>query len=262
MELEYITSTDGTRIAFDQIGTGPPAAIVSGAMCSRQSDAALATALASSFTVLNYDRRGRGDSDDTGPYAIEREIEDLAAVLDAAGGSAVVIGLSSGGALALRAAAAGLPISRLVCWEVPYSTDAAARDAMASYRCALDRALTSGDNGQAVELFLRLVGMPDQAITGMRRSPFWGDAERIAPTLAYDAAVMDDGAIPTDLLQAIDCPTAMLTGAASPPMFASAATETVAALDDGLHRVLDGQTHDVDAASLAAAVREFVGCPA
>jgi len=257
--MEMITSADGTPIALDQTGSGPPLVLVSGAMCGRRADEAIANGLADRFTVLSYDRRGRGDSGETGPYAVEREIEDLSAVLDAAGGSAVVVGLSSGGALVLLAAAAGLPITTAVTWEVPYRTDDAGRRSAADYRRRTDELLAEGRRGEAVMLFLRTVGVPEPAIHGMQQSPFWVEAEKIAPTLAYDAAVLADAAVPVDRLGRIACPTAMFTGGASPALFAAAAEGAVAALPDGVHRVLPGQTHDVNPTVLAAAVTDAVG---
>ena len=257
--MEMITSADGTTLAFDQTGAGPPLVLVSGAMCGRRADEAIAAALADRFTVLNYDRRGRGDSGEIRPYAVEREIEDLAAVLDAAGGSAVVVGISSGGALALLAAAAGVPIRAAIGWEVPYRTDDEGRRASATYRSRTEELLAEGRRGESVALFLRTVGVPESAITGMQQSPFWAEGEKIAPTLAYDAAVLGDAAVPVDRLATITCPTALFTGGASPGLFAAAAEAAVLALPAGFHRVLDGQIHDVDPAVLADAIAEFVG---
>lgn len=259
--METITSADGSTIAFDQLGGGPALVLVSGAMCGRAADAKSAAALAADFTVLNYDRRGRGDSTEASPYAVEREIEDLAALLDAAGGSAVVVGLSSGGALALLAAAAGLPISRLIGWEIPYRTDDGGRQAWLGYRARLETLLREGRRGDAVELFMTTVGVPPQAIAGMKQSPFWAGAEEIAPTLAYDAAVLGDGSVPAHRLARVGCSTLLLTGGASPPLFSAAAEAAVAALRAGEHRVLAGQIHDVEPEVLAAAVRDFVGSP-
>ena len=259
--MEMITSRDGSTLAFDQLGGGPPLILVSGAMCDRRSDAVLADALAADFTVLNYDRRGRGDSTENGPYAVPREIEDLAALLDAAGGSAVLVGLSSGGALAALAAAALPAVTGLVGWEIPYRTEEAGRRAALDYRRRTDELLAAGRRGDAVELFLSTVGVPSAVVAGMMQSPFWADAQQVAPSLAHDAAVLDDGSVPVEALRRIGCPTLLLTGGASPPLFAAAATAAVAVLHDGAHRVLDGQRHDVAADVLAAAVRDFVGSP-
>jgi pimeloyl-ACP methyl ester carboxylesterase len=256
--MEKVTSSDGTVIAFDQIGSGTPLILVAGASCDRGADAGLATALAESFTVLNFDRRGRGDSTDTAPYAVEREVEDLAVLLDAAGGSATVVGLSSGGALAAHAAAAGLPLTHLVLWEPPYRLDAEGQHASREYAETLSGLLADDRRGDALELFMRMVGVPEPMIAGMRQSPYWAAGEALAPTLAYDAAVMGDGAVPVDRLGQVVAPTLVLAGGASPAWMRESAAAAAAAVPGADTRVLEGQTHDVDAVVLAAAVRTFV----
>src|SRR5215217_1165048 len=160
--METVASTDGTIIAFDRLGDGPPVVLVSGGSVDRQANALLANVLASDFTVLNYDRRGRGPSGDTPPYAVEREIEDLGAVIDAAGGSAAVYGTSSGAALALEATARGAPVTKLALWEPPYILDESMRppaDQVQQYETMLGE----GRRGDAVEYFMRrVVGLPDE----------------------------------------------------------------------------------------------------
>ena len=253
-----MTSADGTTIAFDQIGAGNPLVLVAGASCDRAVDARIAGVLAAHFTVLNYDRRGRGDSTDTPPYAVEREIEDLEILLAAAGGSAVVVGLSSGAALAAYAAAAGLPISHLVMWEPPFRLDATAQRAAREYGEQTRALLADGRRGDALELFMTVVGMPAEMIAGMRQSPYWVQGENLAPTLAYDAAVMGDGSIPGERFAAITAATAVFTGGASPDWFRAAGRATTDAIPGAIYRELPGQTHDVAPDALAAAVREFV----
>src|SRR2546421_2379669 len=157
--MEKITSKDGTSIAFDRMGEGPPVILVCGGSVDRMSDAGLAALLASDFTVLNYDRRGRGDSGDTLPYAVEREFEDLAAVIVAAGGSAIVFGSSSGAILALRAAATGLPITRLALWEPPFMVER-----WGEYVSRLGNALAAGRRGGAGAAFMTHVGPPEGQI--------------------------------------------------------------------------------------------------
>ncbi len=147
LDMENVTSADGTTIAFDQLGTGPPLILVSGASVDRSIDGPLAAALAAHFTVLNYDRRGRGDSDDTLPFSLEREVEDLDVLLAAAGGSATVLGLSSGAALAAEAALRGLPIETLVMWEPPFSVDPEGRRRFEEYAEHLHAALADGRRG-------------------------------------------------------------------------------------------------------------------
>jgi hypothetical protein len=257
--METVTSADGTIIAFDQLGMGPPLALVAGGSCDRAVDARIAEGLAAHFTVLNYDRRGRGDSSDTLPYAVEREVQDLEILLDAAGGSAVVVGLSSGAALAAHAAAAGLPIGHLVMWEPPYRLDAAAQDAAREYGERTRALLAEGRRGDALELFMTVVGLPAETIAGIRQSPYWAQGERIAPTLAYDAAVMGDGSIPGERFAAITTDTAVFTGGASPDWFRAAGRAAADAIPGATYGELAGQTHDVAPDVLATAVHEFVG---
>jgi pimeloyl-ACP methyl ester carboxylesterase len=254
--METLTSADGTTIAFDQLGSGPALVLVAGASCDRAVDAGLAQGLAAHFTVLNYDRRGRGDSTDTPPYDVRREVEDLDAVLAAAGGSPVVVGLSSGGGLAALAAAEGLPIGHLVMWEPPYLLDDAGQQAAREYNADLAVALADGRRADAMVLFLRLVGVPEEAIAGMRQSPYWAKGEALAPTLAYDAAVMGDGRVPTDLLGRITVPTSVLSGGASPAWMRESAAAAAAAIPGARSAVLPGQTHDVAPDALATAVRD------
>lgn len=257
--MEKIQSADGTTIAFDQIGAGAPLLLVAGASCDRAIDSPIAEALAAHFTVLNYDRRGRGDSTDTLPFAVEREVEDLAGLLAAAGGSATVVGLSSGGALAAEAAAAALPFDALVMWEPPFRVDAEGLQQAKDYTDDLSALLAEGRRGDALARFMRLVGLPEEMIDGMRQSPFWAAGENLAPTLAYDNAVMGDGRVPNDRYRGIATPTLVLAGSASPPWLREAATRAANAIPGARHESLEGQEHNVDPAALAAAVLEFVG---
>jgi Alpha/beta hydrolase family len=260
--METVTSNDGTIIAFDQIGAGPPLVLVAGASCDRAVDARIAEGLAAHFTVLNYDRRGRGDSTDTLPYAVEREIEDLEILLAAAGGSAVVVGLSSGAVLAAHAAAAGLPIGHLVMWEPPFRLDAAAQRASLEYAERTRSLLAEGRRGEALELFMTVVGLPAEAIAGIRQSPYWAQGEGLAHTLAYDAEVMGDGSIPRGRFAAITATTAVFTGGASPEWFRAVGRAAADAIPGATHGELPGQTHDVAPDALATAVHEFVGARA
>lgn len=178
--VEKAESADGTLIAYEHRGDGAPLVLVSGALCTSASEAPLAELLSPHFTVFTYDRRGRGASGDLLPYAVEREIEDLAAVIAAAGGSAAVHGTSSGAALALRAAAAGLPITRLSLYEPPFETDPAARDRNTRYVRRMRELLTQGRRGDALAAFLEAVGMPPQALAGLRLLPMWSAMEALA----------------------------------------------------------------------------------
>jgi hypothetical protein len=257
--MQTVTAPDGTHIAFDQTGSGPPLVLVSGAACDRAVDRPLAAGLAAHFTVLNYDRRGRGDSTDTPPYSVDRELEDIEILLAAAGGSAVLVGLSSGAALAAHAGAAGLPIGHLVLWEPPFRLDVAGQQAAREYNARLRALLDEGRRGDALELFMAVVGTPPEVVAGMRRSPYWASGERLAPTLAYDAAVLGDGSIPVERFASIRTPAAVLVGGAGPDFFRAAGKAAAAAIPGAVYRELPGQTHDVAPDVLAAAVRDVVG---
>ena len=256
-----VSSADGTSLAFDRLGEGPPIVLVTGALASRALMRPTAEALAAHLTVINYDRRGRGDSGDTTPYAIEREIEDLEALIAEAGGSASLYGHSSGAGLALHATAAGLPVDRLILHDAPYGTDDERAGARA-YGERLRALLAEGRNGDAVEAFLTLVGMPAEAVAGMREGPSWPGLERVAPTLAYDSEIMGDvsrgGVMPVAELKAITAPTLVLTGGADYPWMIERGAEMAATLPDGQHQVLEGQTHAADPEVVAPAVAAFV----
>src|SRR5918999_4464690 len=204
-EMEMVTSADGTPIAFDRLGDGPPVIVVGGQLCDRSLTRPTAEELAKNFIVFNYDRRGRGDSGDTAPYAVEREIEDIGTLVAEAGGKASVYAHSSGAGLALHAAAAGLPISRLVLHEPPYTPHGAEEERRTARKEAQHiRALLAEDRrGDAVEYFLTSVGMPPAMVDGMRGTPRWAELEAMAHTMAYDSEVMGDiatgGAVPTEL---------------------------------------------------------------
>ncbi len=250
-------SRDGTELAYARAGQGPAVILVSGAMSTGGTVAPLAGLLARSSTVLWYDRRGRGGSGDTAPYAVEREVEDLAALIDAAGGEAALYGISSGGALALEAAASGLPVRRVAVYEVPYALDEEAADARAAYTARLTEALDGGRRGDAVELFLRLTGLAEEMIQRARQSPMWAGMEAIAPTLAYDDAVLAGGRVPRDRLASVGVPVLAAAGGDSPPWLREAARAAAEAVPDGTYRALEGETHMVDPNVLAAVLGEF-----
>ncbi|MFA1547057.1 alpha/beta fold hydrolase [Actinomadura chokoriensis] len=260
--MEILYSKDGTRIACDRTGDGPALVHVGGALNDRGSGAALADLLADRYTVLTYDRRGRGDSGDTPPYAVDREIEDLAAVLDAAGGSAAVYGMSSGAVLALRAAARGLPVTRLALFEPPFHSghdDRLTRSR--AYNTELTGLLADGRRGDALALFMGSVGMPEEMVRQARNAPMWPALEALAPTLAYDSAVMDDasgGAMPEALIARVTVPALVLSGGDSPAWMVDTARRVAALLPAGTHRALDGQTHDVAPDALAPVLAGFL----
>jgi pimeloyl-ACP methyl ester carboxylesterase len=256
--MDKVSSRDGTTIAFDRLGEGAPVVLVSGASTARGVHAQLAELLARDFAVFNYDRRGRGDSGDTLPYAVQGEVEDLDAVIASAGGAAAVFGNSSGAVLALHAAAAGLPITRLALWEPPFMTDPDAPRRQRAYLARLTGLLDAGHRGDAVALFLESIGLPEAMIAGLRRAPMWPGMEALAHTLAYDAAVMGDSMVPTGLVASVTAPTLVLDGSDTGAWAASSARALTAALPNPLHRTLDGQSHDVAWDVLAPVLREFL----
>lgn len=213
--MPHVVSTDGTAIAYERQGAGPPLVIVDGALCSRgfgpSSDQA--PRLAATFTVYTYDRRGRGASGDTQPYAIEREIDDLAAVIGAAGGQAFVYGISVGSALALRAAAVLGPtlIPRLALCEPPYSVGAEAGAAFKAERERNSALLAAGRRDEAVATFLSDM-MPPEALAELRATPQWAIFEAHAPTLAYDYTILGDGEPPTAIAQSVAIPVLLIVG--------------------------------------------------
>jgi pimeloyl-ACP methyl ester carboxylesterase len=255
--MENVTSSDGTAIAFDRLGDGPPVILVCGASTSRMANAGVAAVLASDFTVLNYDRRGRGDSGDTLPYAVEREVEDIDAVIAAAGGSACLYGTSSGAALALEAAASGLPVAKLALWEPPFATDESYRppaDQVERY----DGMIAEGRRGDAVEYFMGVVvGMPAEFVAQARSQPWWAATEALAHTLAYDARIMGDSSVPVARAALVTAPTIVITGGASPPFMRQAAEALVDVLPDGRAQTLEGQDHNVAPEAIAPVLKDF-----
>jgi pimeloyl-ACP methyl ester carboxylesterase len=255
--MDTVTSKDGTTIAFDRTGKGSPVILVSGGSTDRMANAPLAELLASDFTVFNYDRRGRGPSGDTPPYAVEREVEDIDAVISAAGRSAFLYGTSSGAVLALDAAASGLAITKLALWEPPFILDENARppaDQVEQY----DKMIAEGRRGDAVEYFMtKVVGLPPEFATQARSAPFWKAQEDLAHTLAYDAIIMGDYSLPTERAAAVKAPTLVIAGAASFPFMRETAQALAEALPNGQTRILEGQEHNVDPAVLAPALAQF-----
>jgi pimeloyl-ACP methyl ester carboxylesterase len=260
--MDKVTSSDGTMIAFDRLGDGPPVIVVGGQLCDRVLTLPIAEELAKRFAVFNYDRRGRGASGDTAPYAVEREIEDLGVLIAEAGGRASVYAHSSGAGLALHAAAHGLPISKLVLHEPPYNPDSEEeRRISREYADKLESILSEGRRGDAVELCLTTVGMPPEAVEGMRHTPRWAELEAMAPTLAYDSEIMGDlgtgGTVPTVLVSRVTNESLVLVGGASPAWMIDVSRRVAAALPNGRHKVLEGQEHVVPPEVLVPVLTEF-----
>jgi pimeloyl-ACP methyl ester carboxylesterase len=251
--MDTVISADGTTIAYEKAGSGPPIVLIGGAFNDHTRLAPLAGALAGDFTTVGYDRRARGASGDTRPYAVEREVEDLAAVLTTVGGEAALFGFSSGGILALHAATS-LPVTHLVLYEVPFATDGPPRPADLPAR--LDALVQAGRPGDAVALFqTEGVGLPPQMVAQIRQSPMWPGLEAIAQSTVYDATLTADYGRLTPAMAAVSVPTLVLTGAGTWPALTAAAK----ALPIGRHvEVPGGGDHDIPVAETAALVREFL----
>lgn len=254
--MQHVVSTDGTPIAVERTGTGPALVVVMGAFCDRTTTAGLTPLLADRFTVLEYDRRGRGDSGNTEPYAIEREVEDLAAVIDAAGGSALVYGHSSGAAIGLEAAAAGLPIRRLAVFEPPY-TGEEVDDGSGTMLSRITGALGEDDPDLAAEFFMRGVGTPDAVITMMKAGPGWARMRGLAPTLPYDLILSAHGSALVPRLASVSVPTLAMAGGASLPWAVEGAEKLAATMPNVRAVILPGQSHGPADDLVAAALGEF-----
>jgi pimeloyl-ACP methyl ester carboxylesterase len=247
--MERTTSADGTPIAFDRSGAGPVIVLVGGAFADRSVAAPLAARLASDFTVIAFDRRGRGDSGDAAPYAVEREIDDVASVIDAGDGPAHLFGHSSGAVLALHAASAHRDrVGKLALYEPPFVVDDSRSPLPSDFAARLEGFVREGRRADAVEHFLRYgPAVPAEAIAAMRREPFWRPFEALAHTLAYDGTIMAGlmGGSPAPLSRwaALDVPTLVMDGGASPPWQRNAVGALVAALPHAERRTLAGQDH-------------------
>jgi pimeloyl-ACP methyl ester carboxylesterase len=256
--MNKIISRDGTEIAFERTGEGSPIILVVGAFNDRATGAPLAKLLEPYFTVFNYDRRGRGSSGDTAPYTVEREIEDLEALIVEAGGSASVFGYSSGGVLSLKAAAHGLAISKLALYEPPFKIDDNTPRPPADLAMQLAELVSSGRRGDAVELFqTKAVGIPTEVVAHLRNEPFWPSLEKIAHTLVYDATIVGNLSLPTEWAASIKQPTLVIAGGDSTKEFRLAEQALAAALPNAEYLSLDGQTHHIVPPVLAPVLKEF-----
>jgi pimeloyl-ACP methyl ester carboxylesterase len=267
--MKTVISKDGTPIAFDQPGQGPALILVAGATATRLAETSVAAALAPSFTVFAYDRRGRGDSGDTAPYAVEREVEDIDALINEAGGSAFVLGHSSGAVLALEAARL-LPtrITKLAVYEPPFIIDDSRPPAPGDYVPHLVELVSSGRRGEAVEYFMRdAVNAPAEMVAQMKQSPMWPGLEALAHTIAYDGAIMGDTmrGDPTPLRKwaSVTVPTLVMDGTVffgneeKHAFLRHGADELARILPDAQRRTLAGQDHGAADDVLVPALKAF-----
>jgi pimeloyl-ACP methyl ester carboxylesterase len=256
---EIVTSPDGTGITVDRCGAGPAVVLIGAGPTTRYNNMGLVTLLADQLTVFNYDRRGRGDSGDTLPYSVEREFEDLAAVLDLAGGTAAVYGTSGGAIWALEAAARGLGITGLVLWEPPYiADDETTRTRPVGYAEQVAELVADGHPGEAVELFFtKAVGMPPEFVAPMRDAPFWPQMEATGTGLVYDAQLIGDFTMPAARLGTVAAPTLVVDGNTT-SWLSHTADVVAAALPTARRQTLEGQPHNVADDAIAPVVIDFV----
>ncbi len=263
--MSTVESNDGTTIAFEKVGQGPPVVLVDGAFVYRAIDPwapEFANALADTHTVYTYERRGRGDSGDTAPYSVQREIDDLAAIIKEAGGSAAVMGMSSGAVLALDAAASGVPITELAFYEPPFIVDDSRPPRPDSYLADVQAMIREGRNGDAVaHAMTKAVGIPEEFVEGMRAEPFFPAMEAVGHTVAYDGEIMEGlmsgKPLPADRWNTVAVPSLVLCGGASEQWVRNAARALGEVLPGSEVRELPEQTHEIEAGVLAPVVKEF-----
>jgi hypothetical protein len=261
-----VTSKDGTSIAYHRQGNGPAVILVGGGLDDGTENAPLVPVLAEHFTVYNYARRGRGASGDTPPYAVEREIEDLDALIATAGGSAHLYGASSGGALALEAAAAGCAVDKIAAYEVPYAIGDDVRPRFERYVAETLQAYAEGRPDHVLELFMRVTGASDEDIAAGKDSPYWAPSVALAHTLVHDSVFQDGYRLPADRLALVTQPVLVITGGpvTAPYMaglpadfFDRAAAAIRAAVPHAQRRTLEGQGHVVDPGAIAPLLTTF-----
>jgi pimeloyl-ACP methyl ester carboxylesterase len=252
--LETVQSTDGTAIAYQRSGEGPALILSVGAFCDRSSTAGLTPLLADHFSVYEYDRRGRGSSGDSPDYSIDREVDDLASLISAAGGSACIYGHSSGAALALEAAARGVPVTALVAYEPPYTAMDDGTGGSTELLEGVRARIVAGDRDGAAALFLEGVGTPAEYIPMIRQSPGWPAMLELAPGLVYDLGLCNGGVVPCRRLARIGVPTVAVSGGASPEWATRAGAAIADVVPGARHVVLDGQTHAVAHEAIAPVI--------
>ena len=265
--MQTLTSRDGSEIAYDRYGEGPVVILVGGALSYRKFNKMeeLAKLLGEHCTVINYDRRGRGDSTEVKPFALDREIEDIQALIEAEGGSASLWGWSSGGALALRAAAAGIGVERLSVYEVPFMVTSEAKRPTRDYGERLDQLVAAGDRGGAVKHFMRnAIGIPAPFVTLMQLMPMWKGLKATAHTLPYDwaalgAHTMYGAPLDPEEWASVEMPTLVVYGAQSADVLQAGSKALAEVLPNSELRELAGVGHNVKTGVLVPVLAEFFG---
>jgi len=262
--MPHVTSRDGTVIAYEVSGSGKPLILVDGALCYRDSGPMrpLAAELEDRFAVVTYDRRGRGESGNTLPWSLDREVEDIAALLAAVGGSAHVYGCSSGGAIALEAANRLKGLEKVIAYEIPFIVDGS-RDPMTEETLRqFDAFVAAGRRSDAVKLFMRFVGVPGFVLFIMPLMGVWKKLTGIAHTLPYDLAIVGPHErgqpLPADMWSGVRVPVLVMDGGKSPPWIRNAMKAVSTILSGARYRTLEGQTHIVVAKSQAPVIKEFL----
>ena len=260
--VHTVTSKDGTKITYEKSGSGRPVILVGGALSSRVAHAELAQLLKANFTVYNFDRRAHGDSGDTKPYAVAREIEDIEAIIERAGGSAYVYGISSGACLALETAAAlGNKVDKLALYEAPYDESPGAAESWRTYSAKINELTAADRRADAVEFHLKFVGVPDKTLEEIKASPAWAGMVALAHTIPYDIAVVgEDRMVPAARAVKIQAKSLVMDGGASAqimPYMRATAEKIANTIPGGVHKTIDGQSHNVSSKVIAPVLQEF-----
>lgn len=267
--MQTVISADGTRIAYDRYGEGPALILVNGAMSFRKFKKfeQIATALSEHCTVINYDRRGRGDSGPAGPVSVQHEVDDIAALIETVGGRASLWGWSSGGAVALRAAAAGVGVEKLVLYETPFKTDPEAKYPTEDYGPRLDEIVAEGNPYKAARHFMRNgIGMPAPVVALMSAMPMFRKFSRNGLTLPFDYAAlgahnMKGRPLDPEEWATVTCPTLVAYGSKTYPVLKHASKALAEVLPNATLRELPGQNHNIAANAIVPVLAEFVNAP-
>jgi pimeloyl-ACP methyl ester carboxylesterase/uncharacterized protein YndB with AHSA1/START domain len=259
-EMNTVTSKDGTQIAFEKTGNGPVVILVDGAFCSKDFGPTpkLVPVLANNFTVISYDRRARGDSSDTQPYSVQREIEDIEALINVVGATASLYGVSSGAVLCIEAVASGLPVKKLVIFEPPYYTDSRRNEPPSDAERQLNQMIAEGRKKDAVKFYLRkVIGVPAIVPFILRLTPNWSKMIANANSLPYDAAVMGNFKVPKNVLASINIPVMVIASAKSPQSLRKPSQVVAELLSAGKYKILKGQIHNVSPKTLVPELVKF-----